>query len=143
MANDPFNIRGADFLRAALQSRGIGFERMVMDDPAKNIEMRTYQVCGCGDPRCGGSHPDTQEAAARGAFSPDDIQRMQEMARREAERRGGMADCFNYVVFGGSLFSFVNMMCGVLSWIPEELDEEDFFEEFWEKVEQWIAEVLF
>lgn len=141
MAFDPFNPRNRGFRpEDVYKTFGGQIPRM---GPEKDLEMRVYQVCGCGDPRCSGSHPDTQEAAARGAFSSDDMERMRRMARQEAERRGGMPDRFNYAAPppSGRPSSFAEVVMEAMrSSTPAEKDEDDELEELRSKVEQWIVE---
>jgi SpoVK/Ycf46/Vps4 family AAA+-type ATPase len=140
MANDDrYNpLRGlgpGSFLRAAmedLQGRSIG--RMILDESSmmrpQSMEMRTFRVCACGDPRCPESPPETQEAAARGAFSDRDRERMRSMAQ-EFQMRGERS--FNYAAEPG-------FTGAPPSREPETSEDEDLLEELREKVEQWIAE---
>lgn len=90
--NDPFDPRNPrSFLEAAMRDLGRG--GMFRLEPVKDIEMRSYQVCACGDPMCGGSSAEAQDAARRGAFSREDLERMRNMAR-EYQREG--RPTFNY-----------------------------------------------
>lgn len=125
--DDRYNpMRDTSFMRAVFEDAGL---RMMRAEPIKNIEMRTrdYQVCGCGDPRCGGSHPDTQAAAARGEFSEEDYRRLREMARQS----GGAGE-FTYRVAEPPSFSAPP--------VAEQDDDEELLEELREKVERWIVE---
>lgn len=138
--NDYNPLRGASFLRAALESRGMRLDEMMftpIGGPVReDMEMRRYSICACGDPMCGGSDAEAQEAARRGLFSEEDRENMRRMAG-EARERG--TDRFNYAGRPESPSSpFV--MYG--STAPIEQEDEDIarLDELRDAVEEYIVE---
>lgn len=129
MTNERDPFRNAPFLGAAferlMREGGGGMFRM---EPMKDLEVRTYQVCGCGDPNCPQSPPETREAFRRGEISDDVLRRMREMA---ANNRDGIPT-FRVADEGRPI---------PVAWgSTASKDEEDELDDLREKVEQWIIE---
>jgi SpoVK/Ycf46/Vps4 family AAA+-type ATPase len=142
--NDPFDPRNPrSFLEAAMRSLGrdgIRLEQMRFDPGGpelrpQDMEMRRYAICACGDPMCGGSDAEAQEAARRGLFSSRD---REEMMRMAAEARSRGTDRFNYAGRPETPSSpFV--MYGSTASAPED-DEEAKLDELRDAIEEYIVE---
>ena len=143
MANDNrFNPLGdpRSFLEMAMRDIGrvtsIDMAQLRGGPVREDMEMRRYAICACGDPMCGGSDAEAQEAARRGLFSEEDRERMRAMAR-EAQARG--TDRFNYAGRPGS-FSASGSFTVPLS-APEPVDDEEAkLDELRDAIDEYIVE---
>lgn len=115
-----------------MRSRGGMFEMV----KAEETEMRTYQVCGCGNPDCEYSPPETREAFRRGQINEAALRRMRDYARQNGD--GTPTTSFRVAEEGRP----IPMIMGTFGGRQIEPEDEDIarLDELRDEVEDWIVE---